>query len=159
MAMGKRKREQQPPLFVGHEDLPQSQGHPFYVGLNQLLKAGGFDEWVEEVCVTFYKGKLGRPSMAPGVYFRCLLVGYFEGIGSERGIAWRVADSLSLRSFLGLGLTDSTPDHSTLSRTRRLGDRGAPPASHSLALCSAQCRRRSAPGFGRPIVTCWSICS
>jgi len=122
MAMGKRKREQQPPLFVGHEDLPQSQGHPFYVGLNQLLKAGGFDEWVEEVCVTFYKGKLGRPSMAPGVYFRCLLVGYFEGIGSERGIAWRVADSLSLRSFLGLGLTDSTPDHSTLSRTRRLID-------------------------------------
>lgn len=122
MAMGKRKREQEPPLFVGHEDLPRSQGHPFYVGLNQLLKAGGFDDWVEEACLAFYKGKLGRPSLAPGVYFRCLLVGYFEGIGSERGIAWRVADSLSLRSFLGLGLTDSTPDHSTLSRTRRLID-------------------------------------
>jgi transposase len=122
MAMGKRKREQQPPLFVGHDDLPKSQGHPFYVALNQLLKSGGFDDWVEEVCATFYKGKMGRPSMAPGIYFRCVLVGYFEGIDSERGIAWRVADSLSLRSFLGLGLTDSTPDHSTISRTRRLID-------------------------------------
>lgn len=122
MAMGKRKREHQQPLFIGHQDLPQSQGHPFYVGLNQLLATHGFDDWVEETCSPFYKDKIGRPSLAPGIYFRCLLIGYFEGIDSERGIAWRIADSLSLRSFLGVGLTESTPDHSTLSRTRRLID-------------------------------------
>lgn len=122
MAMGKRKREHQQPLFIGHQDLPQSQGHPFYTGLNELLSAHGFDDWVEEVCAPFYTDKIGRPSLAPGIYFRCLLVGYFEGIDSERGIAWRIADSLSLRSFLGVGLTESPPDHSTLSRTRRLID-------------------------------------
>jgi len=122
MAMGKRKREQQPPLFVPHGNLPRSQGHPFYVGLNQLLSGHGFDVWVEEACQPFYSKTTGRPSLAPGIYFRCMLVGYFEGIDSERGIAWRVADSLSLRSFLGIALEESTPDHSTLSRNRRLID-------------------------------------
>jgi transposase len=122
MAMGKRKREQQTPLFVSHEDLPRSQGHPFYRTVNDLLAAHGFDEWVEGACQGFYHQVMGRPSLAPGVYFRCLLVGYFEGIDSERGIAWRCADSLSLRSFLGVALDEGTPDHSTISRTRRLID-------------------------------------
>ena len=122
MAMGKRKHDLQPPLFITYESLPQSAGHPFYVGLNQVLSGHGFDEWVEEACRPFYAKTMGRPSLAPGIYFRCLLVGYFEGIDSERGIAWRVADSSSLRSFLGVGVTEATPDHSTLSRTRRLMD-------------------------------------
>src|ERR1019366_7183214 len=120
MAMGKRKREQDPPLFVSHEDLPRSQGHPFYRTLNDLLSAHNFDPWVEEACQEFYAPVMGRPGLAPGIYFRCLMVGYFEGIGSERGIAWRCADSLSLRSFLGIALHEDVPDHSTLSRTRRL---------------------------------------
>jgi transposase len=85
-----------------------------------VLREAGFDGFVEAQCARFYATRMGRPSVAPGVYFRCLLVGYFEGLDSERGIAWRVADSLSLREFLGLGLETPPPDHSTLSRTRRL---------------------------------------
>ena len=65
-------------------------------------------------------GDNGRPGLPPGVYFRLLLIGYFEGINAERGIAWRAADSLALRDFLGLALTEAPPDHSTISRTRRL---------------------------------------
>jgi len=122
MAMGKRKREQQPPLFITHQDLPRSQGHPFYQTLNKLLSAHGFEDWVEEACRPFYAQVMGRPSLAPGVYFRCLMIGYFEGIDSERGIAWRCGDSFSLRSFLGIALYEDTPDHSTISRTRRLID-------------------------------------
>ena len=122
MAMGKRLRERQQAMWVSHDNLPRSKGHPFYEGVNQLLDAHGFDDAVEEICRPFYADKVGRPSMAPGVYFRCLLIGYFEGIDSERGIAWRCADSLSLRTFLGVGLEQATPDHSTLSRTRRLID-------------------------------------
>jgi transposase len=122
MAMGKRKRERQEALFLSHEDLPRSQGHPFYTTLNGVLDHCGFDAWIEEACQPFYAQVMGRPSLAPGVYFRCLLVGYFEGLGSERGIAWRCADSLSLRAFLGLGLDEGAPDHSTISRTRRLID-------------------------------------
>ena len=63
-----------------------------------------------------------RPSLAPGRYFRLILIGYFEGLETERGIAWRAADSLALRSFLGVGLNEMPPDHSTISRTRRLID-------------------------------------
>jgi len=122
MAMGKRKRQSQPPLFVSHDDLPRSQGHPFYTALNQALDHCGFEDWIEEACQPFYHQTMGRPSLPPGVYFRCLFVGYFEGLGSERGIAWRCADSLSLRIFLGIGLDQATPDHSTISRTRRLID-------------------------------------
>ncbi len=122
MAMGKREREEQPPLWVTHEQLPRSQGHPFYNTLNQVLAHCGFDAWIEEACRPFYAEVMGRPSLPPGVYFRCLLVGYFEGIDSERGIAWRCADSLSLREFLGIALDQNTPDHSTISRTRRLID-------------------------------------
>ena len=121
MAMGTRDPEQ-PPLWIATSDLPVSPGHPFYTRLNALLKAAGFDAWVEDACRSFYAPVLGRPSLAPGRYFRLLLVGYFEGLDSERGIAWRAADSLAVRSFAHLGLEDPAPDHSTISRTRRLID-------------------------------------
>jgi transposase len=121
MAMGKRKHVE-PPLFILGTELPQSVAHPFYAKLNELLAAGDFDHFVEERCAEFYTGPKGRPSLAPGMYFRFLLLGYFEGIDSERGIAWRTADSFSLRSFVGYGVTDAVADHSTISRTRRLID-------------------------------------
>ena len=121
MAMGTRDPEQAP-LWIAASDLPVSPGHPFYTRLNALLDADGFDAFVEEACRSFYAPVLGRPSLVPGRYFRLLLVGYFEGIDSERGIAWRAADSLAVRSFLRLGLEDAAPDHSTISRTRRLID-------------------------------------
>lgn len=117
MTMGS-KIDEQGGLFVTYKDVPRSAGHPFYEALESILRANHFDWFVERECERFYSGR-GRPSIAPGVYFRCLFIGYFEGIDSERGIAWRVADSLSLRAFLGLALTKDTPDHSTLSRTRR----------------------------------------
>jgi transposase len=88
--------------------------------LNELPDEHGFDRFVEGECKQFYADKMGRPSLSPGMYFRLLLVGYFEGIDSERGIAWRAADSLSLRRFLTIGLDEIVPDHSTISRTRRL---------------------------------------
>ena len=106
-------------MWVATADLPQGGGHPFYERLNQILNAAGFDAFVEKLCAPFYARK-GRPSLAPGRYFRLLLVGYFEGLDSERAIAWRAADSLSLRSFLRLAPPGSPPDHSTISRTRRL---------------------------------------
>jgi transposase len=122
MAMG-RKRDRQQEMWIATEELPRSRGHIFYDWANQVLNAAGFDGFAEAECIRFYKSEtMGRPSIAPGVYFRMLLIGYFEGIDSERGIAWRCADSLSLKSFLGYGLTDATPDHSTISRTRRLID-------------------------------------
>jgi transposase len=120
MAMG-RRRARQAALFVPYQQL-RNEGHPFYAALERVLRAEGFDAFVEGQCAGFYAAKMGRPSVAPGVYFRCLLIGYFEGLDSERGIAWRVADSLSLRQFLGLPLSTPPPDHSTLSRTRRLLD-------------------------------------
>lgn len=120
MAMGRRGDEQET-LFVTHANLRKSGGHPFYEALEKLLRAQDFDRYAEGLCERFY-AKKGRPSIPPGLYFRCLLVGFFEGIDSERGIAWRVADSMSLRSFLGLPLDKDPPDHSTLSRTRRLLD-------------------------------------
>jgi len=122
MAMGKRKREQQRSFWVATADLPLTAGHPFYDRVNQLLDDNGFDAFVEAACRGFYAEKLGRPSLAPAVYFRMLLIGYFEGIDSERGIAWRVSDSMALRCFLGYDLTDQTADHSTISRNRRLLD-------------------------------------
>ena len=123
MAMGKRPvARQASPLWVETADLPTSDGHPFFERLNRVLEDCGFDAFVEGLCSAFYAARMGRPSLRPGRYFRMLLIGYFEGLSSERGIAWRVADSLSLRSFLDLELTESAPDHSTLSRTRRLID-------------------------------------
>ena len=122
MAMGTRARQQQQALWVEAAAVPRGPGHPFYRRLNRLLDVHGFDDFVEGLCERFYAEVMGRPSLAPGVYFRMILIGYFEGIDAERGIAWRAADSISLREFLGLALTDDPPDHSTLSRTRRLID-------------------------------------
>src|SRR5262245_11252491 len=119
MAMGKRKSEQTP-MWVPTTELPVSPGHPFYAKLNTILDEGGFDRFAEVECQQFYAPVMGRPSLPPGRYFRLLLVGYFEGLDSERGIAWRAADSLAVRSFVGLGLDMAAPDHSTISRTRRL---------------------------------------
>jgi len=123
MAMGtRRQRERQEDLWVAHTELASAPGHPFYQRLNELLEAECFDEFVESRCAKFYAARYGRPSLTPGIYFRSLLIGYFEGIGAERGIAWRLADSLALRRFVGIGLDEYTPDHSTISRTRRLID-------------------------------------
>lgn len=122
MAMGNRPLERQSPLFVATEKLARSPGHPFYERMNALFAEEGFDRFVEARCTQFYAQRMGRPSTAPGVYFRMLMVGYFEGVGSEREIAWRCADSRSLASFLGYQPNEPTPDHSTLSRTRRLID-------------------------------------
>src|ERR1700686_2010849 len=122
MAMGTRKkRERQQDLWYQSE-LPESPGHPFYKRLNQVLDAAGFDEFCEASCAEFYADKMGRPSLPPGQYFRAMMIGFFEGLDSERGIAWRLADSLTLREFLGIGLDERTPDHVTISRTRRLID-------------------------------------
>src|SRR5229473_1248036 len=121
MAMGIRDGEQAP-LWVVTSDLPKSPGHPFFARLNALLDANDFDRFVEKKCQSFYAKVMGRPSLTPGRYFRLLLLGYFEGIDSERGIAWRATDSLAIRSFLGFAVHDDPPDHSTISRTRRLID-------------------------------------
>ena len=122
MAMGRRQREEQGALWIAASELPQSGGHPFYQQVNKILEAEGFDRFVEKQCRAFYAEQVGRPSLAPAVYFRMLMIGYFEGFDSERAIAWRVGDSLALRRFLGYGLTDQTADHSTISRNRRLID-------------------------------------
>ena len=123
MGMGTRKsQEEQQEIWIANGELARSPGHPFYQRLNELLESEKFDEFVEGLCRRFYAEKMGRPGLVPGVYFRSLLIGYFEGIDSERGIAWRLADSLALRQFVRIGLTEETPDHSTISRTRRLID-------------------------------------
>ena len=123
MAMGKRRRRaRQSTMWVATADLPKSAGHPFYERLNRTLDEAGFDAFVEAQCAAFYADGVGRPSLAPGRYFRLLLLGYFEGLDSERAIAWRAADSLSIREFLDFALHEAPPDHSTLSRTRRLID-------------------------------------
>jgi transposase len=123
MAMGRRrKRVRQEGLWTPTAALPVNASHPFYERLNQILDEKKFDEHVETICEEFYAGEVGRPGLAPGMYFRLLMVGYFEGIDSERGIAWRASDSLSIRAFVRIGLDESVPDHSTISRTRRLMD-------------------------------------
>jgi len=118
MSMQKRAAQEQRELWIAAHELAESPGHPFYRKLNQVLARHGFDRFVEALCAGFYAQKLGRPSVPPGVYFRMLMVGYFEGLDSERGIDWRCADSLALREFLGYSLKEKTPDHSTLSKTR-----------------------------------------
>ncbi len=115
MALGKRKHEQQS-TWIATTELPKSPGHPFYKKLNQLLAEAGFDAWLESLCAPYYATKMGRESIPPGVYFRMILVGYFEGISSQRGIAWRCHDSRSLAEFLGVPVHEETPDHSSLSR-------------------------------------------
>jgi transposase len=122
MSLGRRGgQEKQESMWIMARTLARPAGHPFYERLNAVLNEQRFDSFAEQTCACFYS-KTGRPGLAPGIYFRCLLVGYFEGLDSERGIAWRVADSLALRSFLGYELSQSTPDHTTISRTRRLID-------------------------------------
>jgi transposase len=117
MALGRRNEERQGEFWVATQHLPTSPGHVFYDKLNRLLAEAGFDEWVEALCEPYY-AKSGRPGIPPGVYFRMLMVGYFEGIGSQRGIAWRCSDSLSLRKFLGMASTEDSPDHSSLTVIR-----------------------------------------
>jgi transposase len=123
MAMGTRsRRRRQQEFWIATASLARPAGHPFYERLNRLLEESQFDEFVEDVCQRFYARRLGRPGLGPGMYFRLLMIGYFEGIDSERGIAWRAGDSLSIRSFVQIGLDEVVPDHSTISRTRRLID-------------------------------------
>jgi transposase len=123
MAMGKRQRyAKQRSMWVATHDLPRSAAHPFYTRLNQILDKHHFDGYVEGLCQRFYAEDVGRPGLPPGRYFRLLLIGYFEGLDAERAIAWRAADSFALREFLGLVLPEAPPDHSTISRTRRLID-------------------------------------
>jgi len=119
MAMGKQKTERQQELWIAATEMPESPGHPFYRRLNEFLAQEGFDRFVEGLCEKYYAETMGRPSIPPGVYFRMLLMGYFEGIDSERGIAWRCADSRTLAGFLGYGPTERTPDHSSLSVIRQ----------------------------------------
>ena len=104
MAMGKRKRDRQPQMWVAVTDLPTAVSHPFHRWLNQFLREHGFDDFTEAQCASFYAETMGRPGLPPGIYFRLLLIGYFEGIDSERGIAWRAADSFALRDFIGVSL-------------------------------------------------------
>jgi transposase len=118
MAMGKRQTQRQQELWIAAPDMPAPAAEPFYRKLNEVLGEAGFDPFVEGLCQRFYHEEMGRPSIPPGVYFRMLLLGYFEGIDSERGIAWRCSDSLSFRGFLGIPLNQGTPDHSSLSKIR-----------------------------------------
>ncbi len=118
MAMGRRRKGRQRELFVAASEV-RALGNPFHRALNRLLDEHGFDEFAEAACREFYAEKRGRPGIPPGVYFRMPMVGYLEGIGSERGIAWRCADSISLREFLGYGLSKNPPEHSGLSKTRK----------------------------------------
>ena len=123
MAMSRRKdRARTPGLWIATNALPVTGGHPFYQRLNQVLDTHAFDACVEAQCAPFYAATVGRPRLLPGTYYRLLLIGDVEGIDSERGIAWRTADSLALRGFLGLDLDEAPPEHSTISRTRRLID-------------------------------------
>ena len=117
MSLGKRK-PQQDELFIPTAKLATGPGHPFYTKLNEVLSGAGFDEFVERLCAKYYK-EGGRPGIPPGVYFRMLFIGYFEGLDSQRGIAWRCADSLGLRAFLGIGITEDTPVHASMTIIRQ----------------------------------------
>ena len=141
--MGKKPEARQAsPMWVNTEELPKSDGHPFFERLNRILNESGFDAFVEEKCAPFYAERLGRPSLRPGRYFRLLFIGYFEGLSSERGIAWRVRDSLSFAVVLGPGpdgggagpldvVADATADRRRDARRRvpvgaGAGGRGGP---------------------------------
>src|SRR6266436_4416060 len=141
MALGKR-RQKQTSFWVETSQLQVRGRHPFYSRLNEILDRAKFDTYAERLCRKYYATTMGRPSIAPGVYFRCFLMGYFEGIDSERGIAYRVSDSLSLREFLGLSLEEQTPDHSTLSKTRRMMNLGIDPRFPVVRIHPVPVRRR-----------------
>jgi hypothetical protein len=136
--MGTRKQRQgQEQLWVTHTELAEAPGHRFYKRLNELLDGEKFDEFCERECAQFYAKNNGRPSLTPGTYFRLLLVGYFEGIDSERGIAWRTADSLGLREFLRIGLDEETPQSFNdlqNKATDRCGNASQSPVTTSLSL-------------------------
>src|SRR5262245_41215261 len=119
MGMGRRPAQRQGDLWVATAELPQSPGHVFYDKLNALLAEADFDRHAENLCQPFYTPGVGRDSIPPGIYFRMLFVGYFECLDSQRAIAWRCSDSLSLRVFLGLPPTEPAPDHSSLTKIRR----------------------------------------
>jgi transposase len=119
MALGRRRTSHQGELFLTSADLPQSPGHAFYDRLNELLAGAEFDRFVEDLCQPHYAHQIGRPSLPPGTYFRMLFIGYFEGIDSQRGIAWRCADSFSLRAFLAIPFHEASPDHSSLTKIRQ----------------------------------------
>jgi len=113
MSLGRRSQMNgTEPLWIAYEEVPKGPGHPFYSRLEEILRRHGFDAFCEKLCEPYYADHLGRPSIPPGVYFRMLMMGYFEGISSERGIAWKAADSKSLEGFLGYGILEETPDHS-----------------------------------------------
>ena len=143
--MGTRRRRQRQEELWYRGDLAEAPGHPFYRRLNEVFDHAEFDEFCEARCRRFYHQKLGRPSLAPGMYFRVMLIGFFEGIESERGIVWRVADSLCLRQFLQIGLDERTPDHVTIRHTpiSRVQIRGA--ARLRTALGESQFPRQSTP--------------
>ncbi len=115
MSMGRRPDQRQADFWIATTDLAQAPGHVFYDKLNKLLAEADFDRFVESLCQPYYADHLGRESIPPGTYFRMLFVGYFEGLDSQRAIAWRCSDSLSLRAFLGIPLNQATPDHSSLT--------------------------------------------
>ena len=119
MSLGKKSQMNgTEPLRVSYHEVPKGPSHPFYSRLERILKKYEFDGFCEKLCEPYYAEVMGRPSIPPGVYFRMLMIGYFEGISSERGIAWKAADSKSLEGFLGYELLEETPDHSSLSRIR-----------------------------------------
>lgn len=119
MSLGRKKQDRQQQFWVESDSLSDVPRHVFYDRLNELLDQGDFDRWIEQTCQPYYAAKAGRPGIPPGVYFRMLFLGYFEGIDSQRGIAWRCTDRRSLSGFLGFQLNERMPDHSSLSRTRR----------------------------------------
>jgi hypothetical protein len=127
MAMGTHRHRQRPRALFYYRELIEAPGHPFYRKLNEVLRAAGFDEFSERQCQRFYAERRGRPSLAPGVYFRLMLVGFFEGLDSERAIAWRAADSLSVREFVGYGLEEAAPGTYALLLVRAAAF-GEPPA-------------------------------
>ena len=135
MALG-RQRDRQSEMLVAWSEMPRSQGHVFYDRLQAELTAGGFDGFAEGLCAAYYAARRGRPSLSPGRYFRMLLVGYFEGIDSERGLEWRCADSLSLRKFLRLRDREPVPDHSWLSRAPAPACRSRSTTKSSAGCCS-----------------------
>ena len=142
--MGKRK-SQQAPIWVPTTDLPVAPGHPFYMRLNTILDEAGFDRFAEEQCQEFYAPVMGRPGLPPGRYFRLLLLGYFEGLDSERGIAWRAADSLAIRSYAMLSPRERSIA-SMRSRSRR--------SSSSAAARTRSVRSRTTEIHWSPSVRC-----
>ena len=151
MAIGKKLAARQPsPMWVTTADLPTNAGHPFFERLNRVLEEAGFDAFVEGLCAAFYAARMGRPSLRPGRYFRLLFLGYFEGLSSERGIAWRVADSLSLRSFLDLDVTEAAPDHSTVVAHAAADRRGDARGGIHVGVGAARRRGAGAGEDGRP---------